>query len=471
MTGPADVTWPTGARRLGALLLAALATLTSAPAALTGQGTAAPRPNVLVILTDDQGYADASGWGGTDVRTPHLDRIAAEGIHFSRMRANATVCSPSRAALLTGRDADRAGVPGVIRTAPGDSWGRLAPGLPMLPELLRGAGYHTALVGKWHLGLQAPDTPNARGFDLFHGFLGDMMDSYTTHLRHGQNYLRHNEVAIDAPGHATDLFTDWAIAYLRERAARPGQPFFLYLAYNAPHFPIEPPAEWVARVRARTPGLPNLRAKAVAFDEHLDAAVGRVLAALDDAGLGRDTLVVFTSDNGGSLPHGQRNDPWRGGKQQHYDGGLRVPFAVRWPARIAAGQRTDHAGQSFDIFPTVLDLAGVPAPSGIDAVTLAGVLRGERPDTSTREMYFVRREGGAAFDGQAYHALIRGPWKLLRNSPYSPLELYHLDRDPRELTDLAAAEPAVFQELKGVLQRRIQRAGAVPWQAPVADAH
>jgi arylsulfatase A-like enzyme len=452
---------------LAAAVIAGIAFL---PPTLTGQSTAAPRPNVLIILTDDQGYADASGWGGTDVRTPNLDRIAAEGLHFSRMRANATVCSPSRAALLTGRDADRVGVPGVIRTAPDNSWGRLAPGVPMLPALLRGAGYHTAIVGKWHLGLQPPDTPNARGFDLFHGFLGDMMDSYTSHLRHGQNYLRRDEVAIEATGHATDLFTDWAIAYLRERAAAPGQPFFLYLAYNAPHFPIEPPVEAVARVRARAPDMPDLRMKAVAFDEHLDAAVGRVLAALDDTGLARDTLVAFTSDNGGSLPHGQRNDPWRGGKQQHYDGGVRVPFAVRWPARVAAGQRTDHAGQTFDLFPTVLDLAGVATPSGLDAVSFAPVLRGESPDTSRREMYFVRREGGPAFDGQAYHALVRGPWKLLRNSPYSPLELYHLDRDPQEATNLADVEPEVLRELKGVLQRRIQRAGSVPWQAPGPDA-
>ena len=213
----------------------------------------------------------------------------------------------------------------------------------------------------------------------------------------------------------------------------------------------------------------DLRLKAVAFDEHLDAAVGRVLAALDDTGLARDTLVAFTSDNGGSLPHGQRNDPWRGGKQQHYDGGVRVPFAIRWPARVAAGQRTDHAGQTFDLFPTMLDLAGVATPSGLDAVSFAAVLRGESPDTSAREMYFVRREGGAAFDGQAYHALVRGPWKLLRNSPYSPLELYHLERDPQEATNLADVEPEVLRELKGVLQRRIQRAGSVPWQAPAPD--
>ncbi len=422
------------------------------------------RPNLLLILTDDQGYADASAWGGSDVRTPNLDRIAAEGLHFSRMRANATVCSPSRAALLTGRDADRVGVPGVIRTAPGDSWGRLAPDVPMLPDLLRRAGYHTALVGKWHLGLESPDTPNARGFDLFHGFLGDMMDSYTTHRRHGQNYMRRDAAPIDPPGHATDLFTEWAIAYLRDRASTPRQPFFLYLAYNAPHFPIEPPAEWVERVRARAPGMPALRMQAVAFDEHLDAAVGRVLAALDQTGLARDTLVVFTSDNGGSLPHGQRNDPWRGGKQQHYDGGLRVPFAMRWPARVAGGQRTDHAGQTFDVFPTMLDLAGVPTPTGTDAVSLVPLLRGERLDTSGRDLYFVRREGGAAYGGQAYHALIRGRWKLLRNSPYDPLELYDLDANPGETRNLAEAEPTVYREMKLALQRRVQRAGSTPWQ-------
>ncbi|WP_291980690.1 sulfatase-like hydrolase/transferase [Luteitalea sp.] len=434
----------------------------------------ADRPNVVVILTDDQGYADASAWGGTDVRTPNLDRLAAEGLHFSRMRSNGTVCSPTRAALMTGRDADRVGVPGVIRTAPDNSWGRLAPDAPMLPAVLRSAGYHTAMVGKWHLGLTPSDAPNARGFDLFRGFLGDMMDSYTSHRRHDQNYLRHNGAPIEATGHATDLFTEWAIAYLRERASAAAatsatttssrQPFFLYLAYNAPHFPIEPPAEWVARVQARAPDMPELRRKAVAFDEHLDAAVGRVLAALDETGLARDTLVVFTSDNGGSLPHGQRNDPWRGGKQQHYDGGVRVPFAVRWPGRVTAGRRTDHPGQTFDIYATLLDLAGIAPPEGMDAVSFAPVLRGEPMETSTRAMYFVRREGGAAHGGNAYHAIVRGPWKLLQNTPYSPLELYHLDRDPQERTNLADTEPDVLRDLQAVLQRRIQRGGAVPWQ-------
>ena len=163
---------------------------------------------------------------------------------------------------------------------PANSWGHLAPGVPTLADLLRPAGYHTAIVGKWHLGLEAPNIPNDRGFDFFHGFLGDMMDSYTTHLRHGQNYLRRDRAVIEAPGHATDLFTTWACDYLRGRAAA-GKPFFLYLAYNAPHAPIEPPAEWVARVKARNPGITDARAATVALVEHMDGRMELVRSTPD----------------------------------------------------------------------------------------------------------------------------------------------------------------------------------------------
>lgn len=427
---------------------------------------AADRPNILVILTDDLGYGDVRAFRkDADVETPNLDRLAAEGMTFTSMRANCTVCSPTRAALMTGRYPDRVGVPGVIRTHAADSWGYLDPKVPTLPERLRQVGYATALVGKWHLGLTAPNLPNQRGFDHFHGFLGDMMDSYTTHRREGQNYLRLNGEVIDPPGHATDLFTDWACSYLRERR-QASQPFFLYLAYTAPHFPIEPPAEWVERVKRRTPTMDAKRAANVALVEHLDAAVGRVLAELRAQGLEQSTLVFFTSDNGGSLPHGANNDPWRGGKQDHYDGGLRVPFLARWPGQVAPGSRNDANGLTFDIFATSLAVAGVALPAGMDAVDLSPVLRGERGADAKRELYFSRREGGPAYGGKSYEALIKGDWKLLQNDPYAPLELYNLKDDPLEKNNLAKARPAVVRELQAALRRHVQRAGATPWQPP-----
>lgn len=436
--------------------------------ALTPAGRAeAPRPNFLVIYTDDHGYGDVSTYGATDVRTPHIDSLAADGMLFTTMRANCTVCSPSRAALLTGRDPDRVGVPGVIRTQSENSWGYFDPSVPTLADELKKAGYHTAIVGKWHLGLESPNTPNERGFDHFHGFLGDMMDSYTSHLRHGNNYLRLNGEVIEPQGHATELFSQWASDYLRSRAGKKDEPFLLYLAYNAPHFPIEPPADWLAKVKARAPGMEEKRAMNVAFVEHLDHYIGEVLKTLDESGLRENTVVVFTADNGGSLPHAQNNDPWRDGKQSHYEGGLRVPFMVRWPGQIEAGSKSDYAGQVFDLFPSFLELAGATAtdPTALDAGSLVPVWKGEAI-TAPRELYFVRREGGRAYGGRSYEALIRGDWKLLQNDPYGPLELYNLKNDPGETTDLAAKAPKVFNELSAALAARIQRGGATPWQKP-----
>lgn len=440
------------------------ATVLAAPAA-SHAAPAAAKPNLLLILTDDHGYGDVSAYERRDVFTPNIDRLAAEGMLFTRMRANCTVCSPTRAALLTGRFADRAGVPGVIRTEPANSWGYLDPGVPTLADRLRTAGYQTAIVGKWHLGLQSPNTPNERGFDFFHGFLGDMMDSYSTHRRHGNNYMRRNREVVDPPGHATDLFSTWAADYVRERA-RDRQPFFLYLAYNAPHFPIEPPAEWLERVKRRAPDMDEKRAMNVAFVEHLDDGIGRVLAALKETGLDRTTLVVFTADNGGSLRHAQSNHPWRDGKGSHYDGGLRVPFAARWPATIAAGSRSDYAGLTFDAGATFLEAAGLAQPAHSDAVSLLPILRGEAPPAAPRELYFVRREGGAAYGGKSYEALIRGDWKLLQNNPYAPLELYNLKDDPYERTNVIRQQPKIARELEIALRAHIQRGGATPWQEP-----
>lgn len=447
-------------------LLSVLQTVVSSGPGNSAASAEKPRgPNFVIILADDLGYGDVSLYRRGDVQTPHLERLAAGGMLFTAMRANCTVCSPSRAALLTGRYADRVGVPGVIRTHPENSWGWLNPAVPTLANELQLAGYHTAIIGKWHLGLESPNTPNERGFQFFHGFLGDMMDSYLTHRRHDVNYMRRNDQVIDPAGHATELFSDWACDYVRERSRQPDQPFLLYLAYNAPHFPIEPPEDWLAKVQQRAPQLDLKRARNVAFVEHLDQHLGRVLATLEETGLTGQTLVAFTSDNGGSLPHGQNNDPWRDGKQSHYDGGLKVPFVVRWPGAVVPGSRSDYEGLAFDLFPTLLEIAGRPLAADLDAVSLLPVLSGERV-SAPRELYFVRREGGPQYGGKSYEALVRGEWKLLQNSPYGPLELYNLKDDPQETRDLARSQRGVFNELAAALRRHIQRGGSVPWQPP-----
>ncbi|MCA9139792.1 MAG: sulfatase-like hydrolase/transferase, partial [Planctomycetales bacterium] len=412
----------------------------------------------------DVSWNDYGCYGNSFARTPNIDRLAASGITFTSMRANCTVCSPTRAALMTGRYADRVGVPGVIRTTPTDSWGYFAPGIPTLADRLGDTGYHTAIVGKWHLGLESPNTPNERGFDFFHGFLGDMMDDYYNHRRGGINFMRKNMDEIDPLGHATELFTQWAIDYVTQRTQTPNQPFFLYLPYNAPHFPIQPPEEWLQRTLQQFPEMDEKRAKNVAFVQHLDHNLGKLMDQIESLGLLDNTVIAFTSDNGGSLPHGQRNLPWRDGKQSHYDGGLRVPFLIRPTDKTLAGSTCDYQGLSFDLTATFLELAGAKRDPDTDAVSLVPVLRGEPMPPSERELYFVRREGNNRYVGGAYHALIRGKWKLMQNDPFSPLELYDLDSDPQEQTDLIEKNPKIVNELKRSLRAHIQRGGRVAWQ-------
>lgn len=427
-------------------------------------GTA--RPNVVVILTDDQGRGDYGAFGTKDIRTPNMDRLFHEGMTFDNFFANSCVCSPTRAALLTGCHPDRVGVPGVIREEnPGNSWGWLSPHATLLPQLLKPAGYHTAIIGKWHLGTSAPNTPTQRGFDFFHGFLGDMMDDYWTHLRNGQNYMRRNLEVVDPKGHATDIFTSWACEYLDERAKADG-PFFLYQAYNAPHDPIQPPPEWLEKVQQREPGISAKRAKLVALIEHLDDGIGRVLATLDRTGLATNTLVVFTSDNGGVLANGANNGPWRSEKGHMYEGGLRVPGAARWPGHIRPGSSTARFTLTMDIFATACAVAGVQPPAGIDGASFMPALLNETETAASRDFYFVRREGGPAYGGKTIEALRRGDWKILQDSPFAPVELYNLKSDPQETADLAKKDRKMFNELSAGLRAQIQRGGTAPWQPP-----
>ncbi|MFB3828529.1 MAG: sulfatase [Bryobacteraceae bacterium] len=421
------------------------------------QPGAGRRPNVLLILADDLGFGDLACYGAPDLQTPNIDGLVRSGTRFVQFYSNSPVCSPTRASLMSGRYPDCAGVPGVIRTHPENSWGYLAADAELLPATLRRAGYHTALVGKWHLGLESPNLPNERGFDYFHGFLGDMMDDYLNHRRHGINYMREDTREIDPPGHATDLFAQWAGEYLQSRrGAR--QPFFLYLAFNAPHVPVQPPPEWLERVRKRQPGIAPRRAALAALIEHMDSAVGKVLAALKAAGHQENTLVIFSSDNGGQIGAGANCGPLRGNKGDMYEGGIRVPAAMAWPGVIEPGGTSERVGITLDLHATVCDAAGVAKPPRTDGVSLLG------PAAPDRELFWVRRDGGGPYQGRDYYAARRGDWKLLQNSPFDPYELYNLKTDPRETRDLARAETARYRELAAALARHVQRAGAVPWQ-------
>jgi arylsulfatase A-like enzyme len=433
-----------------------LASVASSAAVLQAQRQS--RPNIVVILADDLGYGDLASWGGLDLRTPHIDALAASGVRFDRFYSNSPVCSPTRAALLSGCYPDTVGVPGVIRTAPENSWGYLAATPQLLPARLHAAGYHSALVGKWHLGLEAPNLPNLRGFDHFHGFLGDMMDDYYHHRRHDRNYMRLNDREINPQGHATDLFTDWAAEYIASRKNRP-EPYFLYLAYNAPHAPIQPPPEWLQHVTQRERGISEKRAKLVALIEHMDAGVGRVMDALKAGGQLDNTLVIFVSDNGGDLPVGASCGPLRGGKGQMYEGGIRVPMCASWPGRITPASRSANIGLTSDLFATVCAAAGVKA-EGVDGVPLFSPM-------PRRDLVWVRREGGTMYAGREFYAFRRGDWKLLQNTAFQPYELYNLADDPEEKRDLAKSEPKRYAELIAALMLHVQRAGSVPWQPPL----
>jgi len=422
------------------------------------------RPNVLLILADDLGYGDLSSYGADDLDTPHVDRLADRGMRLTNFYANCPVCSPTRAALLTGRFQDAVGVPGVIRTHSRNSWGYLAPDAVLLPAVLKRAGYRTAMVGKWHLGLGEPNVPNSRGFDFFHGFLGDMMDDYYHHRRHGVNYMRLNRRAIDPPGHATDLFSTWTVEWLEEY--RGSEPLFIYLAYNAPHSPIQPPDNYLKRYRAKHPDVEEQRAKLAALVEHMDAGIGQVLAALEKTGRAENTLVLLTSDNGGSLRFGSDNGPLAGGKQDMLEGGIRVPMCAVWPGKIKPGSVSDRVALTMDLFPTICEAAGAPFDHPIDGRSILPTLLGKPQPPEDRFLFWVRLEGGRRYQGRPYYAARHGDWKLLQNDAAEPFRLYNLKDDPQETTDLRAKHPDTYAQLKKALDAHIAACAQIPYRLP-----
>jgi arylsulfatase A-like enzyme len=428
---------------------------TAAAAALAGQGQS--RPNILFILADDLGYGDLGCYGQPRIHTPNIDALARQGIRFTQAYAGSTVCAPSRCTLMTGRHTGHA----TVRGNKGPEVGLLASELT-LPQLLKRAGYETAMYGKWGLGgVSTGSMPNQRGFDDFFGYLSQTHahNYYPEHLWQNQDeYLLQANWFNRRKQYAPDLFTDRALKFLD----RPRQnPFFLYLPYTLPHADNELGAATGngSEVPSDEPysgeSWPAVEKNFAAMVTRLDRDVGRVLACLEERGLARNTLVIFTSDNG---PHAEGNHdakffssggPLRGIKRDLYEGGIRVPMIVRWPDRAAAGSVSDQVLAFWDFLPTFAELTGEPVPPGIDGVSMLPALLGALRGAGTREhppLYWEFHEGGFS---QAVRA---GDWKFVRNRSSAAVELYDLKADPGERNDLAAAQPEVVRRLSGLMK-------------------
>jgi len=422
------------------------------------------KPNILLIMSDDQGYHDVSYYNTKDIKTPNIDQIRNEGIRFDNFYANSPVCSPTRASLISGLYPHKAGVPGVIRTNKKNNWGYLKTDFLSLPQELNKLKYNTALVGKWHLGLNYPNTPIDRGFKFFHGFLGDMMDDYWNHKRHGYNYMRLNEKIIEPIGHATDLFTDWSIDYI-ESQEKKKKPFFLFLSYNAPHFPVQPPKKYLENVTNREKEIDSIRANLVAFIEHMDYGIGRVINSLKETNQYKNTVIIFTSDNGGHNPSKANNGPLRDGKQSLYEGGLKVPTVISWQNKIKKNSVSNKTLLTMDLYPTIIEIAGKKVKDKIDGVSFVDELKNPKSNhKNERILYFTRREGGNRYGGKSINALRKGSWKLIQNNPYQPQELYDLKNDPLEKKNLINDKIDIYMELNKLMMDKIQEGGKTPWQ-------
>jgi arylsulfatase A-like enzyme len=421
--------------------LMAGAAITAATACDVGaqQPSVGSKPNILFILADDLGWGDLSCYGRPDYKTPVLDNLAARGVRFVQAYANSATCSPTRVGLATGRYQNRLLV-GLYDPLPAGTKVGLPPEHATLPSLLKAAGYRTALVGKWHLGWPPMFGPLKSGYDEFFGQLGGAM-TYFTHKAGGYlgapaaHGLYDGEAPVEREGYATDLFADRAIEIIRRADPRP---FFLSLHFNAPHWPWEGPQDKAQATSLREMahyegGSPRVFA---AMTQSMDAAVGRVLKALEAAGRANNTIIVFTSDNGGERY--SYHWPLRGEKGYLWEGGIRVPAIAVWPGMLSGGKVVKQLAMSMDWLPTLLPVAGAKPDPGYapDGVDLMPVLLGRAPEFE-RTVFWRTQDMAAARTGD---------WKYVRwaNNEY----LANLAEDETENANFRLKHAAIFEQLK-----------------------
>lgn len=426
---------------------------------------AAPPPNVVFIMTDDMGYGDIGPYGVIDAATPHLDRLAREGVRLTDGYANGATCSPTRAGFITGRYQQREGFERPLATERDHDRGLRPRGLS-LPALVRAAGYATGLIGKWHLGFKPEFGPNAHGFDEFFGLLSGAVDFYSHRRGDGEPDLFENGTPVTAPGYLTDEITGRAVRFIERHA---GRPFFLEVAYTAPHWPFQPPdkrpadplavpspaAEGDLRLR-QLPGdaVPATREDYVKMVERADDGVGKILDALDRMGLAAGTIVIFTNDNGGEWL--SRNDPFSDRKGSVREGGIRVPMILRWPGRIPAGTTSPQVAVTMDLTASILAATAsrIPPALVLEGIDLLPILTGDAPVIP--RLLFWR----ASSPGASQAAVRSGQWKLWRIDGRD--RLFDLNVDPAEQRDLAASHPDLVRRLGAALDAWEQDVDARP---------
>jgi arylsulfatase A len=444
------------------------------------------RPNIVLIVGDDLGLGDVGCYGQKKIATPRIDALAAEGLRFTRFYAASPVCAPTRCSLMTGLHGGHAYVRD-NRELPGEGQLALPSGTVTFPKLLQEAGYRTAMFGKWGLG--GPGTsgePLEQGFDEWFGYYCQRhaQTFYPAHLwRDGKRVPLEGNQRDGSGGtqYAHDLFMAEIERFLAAAAEHADEPFFLYLPFTLPHLALQPEEEDLEPYRGRFEERPyrgelghlphpTPRAAYAAMVSRLDADVGRVVDLLDEHGLARDTLVVFMSDNGPVPPMGgadtrffDSNAGLRGHKWSLYEGGIRVPFIARWPGRVPSGT-SDWMGAHYDLMPTLLELAGVAVPAGLDGLSFAGeLLGGESP---AHEFLFWE------FHGEGVQQAVRiGRWKGVRRNllaGVAPLELYDLDESVRERRDVAQEHPEVVERMLAILAA--EHAPSREFPIPALDA-
>ncbi|MFN7928074.1 MAG: sulfatase-like hydrolase/transferase [Blastocatellia bacterium] len=397
----------------------------------------ARKPNFIFILVDDMGYGDLSSFGSKDIRTPNIDRIGKEGVKLMQAYSNGPVCTPTRAAFITGRYQQRVGLEWAINATEKD------PGLPIeetsIARMLKNNGYATAIMGKWHLGSKPEFLPLRHGFDEYFGITGGNADMYSHQNILGENVLYEGDKPTQTTGYLTEQLGQRSVDFIKRQKDKP---FFLYLAFNAVHWPFQPPNR-PDSVRNRATWMEGVRTDYIEMMHSVDKAVGQVLNTLDQLGLAKDTLVVFNSDNGGE----QLSDmgPYFNTKGTLWEGGIHVPGLARWPAAIPKGKVSQQVAVTMDWTTTFLAAAGVQPERKLDGINLLPVLQGKQPEQERMVCWRIDRAG------LKQQAIRVGKWKLVTQPTSVDQLLFDLERDPTERRNVFYDNPAKAKELRAKL--------------------